>query len=592
MRVCFIIMSSYSLISVLSRNSNKLLRTKKSSYFFVNAFQSSPLFETLSRSPYHARLQLAEQRRGLKMDRLKDLSEGGRKRMDNNNSKDRISSLQMSASKVPDGIELIPMDSDEEGNEEENDDYYYYDEEADNDDENENETTEVKKKEIPVVSSETKKKQDSKPKEEQKEKEDLYEVSWMDKNKKFDEVTISASEVLNESVSRRKEFQRENAGDRSGFSDRRGDDRRNDLSSSRKTFREDFRGTRVFVQGIPPYVNWQQLKDHFRIAGEVVFASVSKDRVTQKSKGEGIVQFETVEEAQNAIKVMRDHPIDQDHALYVRQDLQEQNSEREYRGKQRDSRASQWRCANDESDSYLYENKEEQTIVLNIIKARDDARRRKNYPAADQMREQLKRDYNVHLDDRMKLWWRQDPSDSRKSPDKLNEMKGDGYWERGSSSSDKEEWKQIRTDFEKDSSVDPTLIQALLVQRDIARLERDFYTADTLLDQVVNAPQDSETGMNGGLIVRVHDDTRTWRVWSLANPQQKVGKTSYDESDSGYKRASSNSSKKGPVQQCMDLVRQFDPDKEDEIKMLLKKFPGREYNILKKLKQRYNNSEL
>ncbi|EEC49245.1 predicted protein, partial [Phaeodactylum tricornutum CCAP 1055/1] len=81
-------------------------------------------------------------------------------------------------------------------------------------------------------------------------------------------------------------------------------------------------GTRVFVQGLPTSVTWKELKDHFRIAGEVVFASVSADRVTRESKGHGIVQYETTDMAENAIKIMRNHPLD-GYQLYVREDVQE-----------------------------------------------------------------------------------------------------------------------------------------------------------------------------------------------------------------------------------------------------------------------------
>ena len=41
------------------------------------------------------------------------------------------------------------------------------------------------------------------------------------------------------------------------------------------------------------------------------------------------------------------------------------------------------------------------------------------------------------------------------------------------------------------------------------------------------------------------------------------------------------------TEQCLALVNRYDPDKTLEVKNLLKKFPGREYNILKKLKQKY-----
>jgi hypothetical protein len=89
-----------------------------------------------------------------------------------------------------------------------------------------------------------------------------------------------------------------------------------------KTFREDFRGTRVFVQNFPPQTSWQDLKDHFRIAGEVVFASVSGDPKTGESKGYGLVQFENTDMARNAIQIMSQHPLN-GFTLSVRKDVQE-----------------------------------------------------------------------------------------------------------------------------------------------------------------------------------------------------------------------------------------------------------------------------
>ncbi len=45
----------------------------------------------------------------------------------------------------------------------------------------------------------------------------------------------------------------------------------------------------------------------FRIAGNVAYASVSEDS-NGRQKGHGVVQYETEEEAANAIKTMRQHP--------------------------------------------------------------------------------------------------------------------------------------------------------------------------------------------------------------------------------------------------------------------------------------------
>ena len=79
--------------------------------------------------------------------------------------------------------------------------------------------------------------------------------------------------------------------------------------------------TRVFVNNIPLTLTWQDLKDHFRVAGEVAYASVSQ-YPSGDSKGFGIVQFETADAAENAIRTMRNHPI-QGQTLFVREDVQD-----------------------------------------------------------------------------------------------------------------------------------------------------------------------------------------------------------------------------------------------------------------------------
>ena len=87
---------------------------------------------------------------------------------------------------------------------------------------------------------------------------------------------------------------------------------------------------------------------------------------------------------------------------------------------------------------------------------------------------------------------------------------------------------------------------------DIARKEKDFSTADALLEEARNSP-------DGNLYLRIHDESRTWRVWTEEAPQRAV--QHYD-------------SRKSAAEQCIDLVREKAPHKEEEIKTLLAKFPG------------------
>ncbi|CAB9520813.1 Myelin expression factor 2 [Seminavis robusta] len=329
-----------------------------------------------------------------------------------------------------------------------------------------------------------------------------------------------------------------------------------------RTFRQDFQGTRVFVQGIPLDAKWQDLKDHFAIAGAVVFASVSVDSATGKSKGCGIVQFETSEMALHAIAEMRNHPMFGS-TLFVREDVQEQRGagDRELRSRmpvnRRDSNnkpPNTWECADDDNSSVLSE--DERDSVVALVKARDAARRRRNYEASDEMRHELKSRYGVHVDDRLKQWWVS--FDGSHVPQNVKAVKGDGRW------GDKKVWQQILTTPENDACVNPDLVNGLLMQRDIARREKDFSTADALLDEARNSP-------DGELYLRIHDESRTWRIWTDKPPAKSV--------DYHPKPRLS------AAEQCIALIREKAPHKEEEIKLLLQKFPGREYPILKKLRK-------
>jgi RNA-binding proteins (RRM domain) len=328
--------------------------------------------------------------------------------------------------------------------------------------------------------------------------------------------------------------------------------------SHSKTFLKTSGAQEFFVQGIPHHASWQDLKDHFKVAGEVVFASVSIDPSTGTSKGCGIVQFETTEMANYAIQIMREHPMD-GAVLYVREDYQENKDGQELGRQARSSSASvlptKWKCADEDNLSLV--SKDDLLIVRNLIKARDEARKRKNYDTSDLIREDLKKRFNVHIDDRLKLWW---VSADNAVPKYVSETKGDGRWGK------LKPWRQIPTTFENDSCVNTDLVTGLLAQRDIARREKDFSTADRLLEEARVSP-------DGDLTLRIHDESRTWRVWTNEPPPRP---------------ASMEQNKMGPAEQCIMIVERYDPSKVKEVRKLLEKFPGREYNILKKLKQNYN----
>lgn len=334
---------------------------------------------------------------------------------------------------------------------------------------------------------------------------------------------------------------------------------------------EDFLSTRVFVQNIPKNVNdWKDLKDHFKVAGEVAYASISVDRRTGESKQCGIVQFETPEEAKKAIRIMRDHPMNGE-KLYVREDVQETRQPRERRGNGNKSMygdedsfktrlATEWKRANDPdvdgSGNQWYNLKDDELKEIEaIIQKRDKQRRLKNYKMSDQLRDELKEEFGVHLDDRLKLWW----TDTQHGgvPGVVSELKGEGRWGK------RQPWRQIPTSPESDAKVDSDLVMSLLEKRDKARRGKDFETADALLERAYSAPE-------GDLGLRIHDESRTWRIWTTERPASKK-----------------HGSDMSPAELCLQIVSDNEPDKLDEMKALLSKFPGREWNILKKVRSRY-----
>ncbi|KAL3785289.1 hypothetical protein ACHAWO_005088 [Cyclotella atomus] len=352
----------------------------------------------------------------------------------------------------------------------------------------------------------------------------------------------------------------------------RGSKKSREASKSKWVAAEDnFRSTRVFVQGIPKDATWQELKDHFQIAGSVAYASISVDRRTGESKQCGIVQFETPDSAAKAIREMRNNPMN-GATLYVREDVQESRSGRSD-GWDRPQRArrnendykinmpSEWRRANDADDGkslqYDLEPAELKKIEM-LVQQRDAERRKKNWHVSDAMRDQLKEQYGVHLDDNLKMWW---TDINGQVPGVISDIKGDGRWGK------QQPWRQIPTTPEYDAQVDSDRVMALLNKRDKARKMKDFDTADSLLQLVYETPEN-------GLGLRIHDQSRTWRVWTDLPPPKK--------SQDGLKEMTVE-------EMCLKIVEDNDPDKVHEIKSLLKKFPGREWNIYKKLKERYGS---
>ena len=147
-------------------------------------------------------------------------------------------------------------------------------------------------------------------------------------------------------------------------------------------------------------------------------------------------------------------------------------------------------------------------------------------------------------------------------PERISDMKGEGRW------GAQRPWRQIPTTPENDACVDPDLVDGLLKQRDIARREKDFFSADALLEQARTAP-------DGDLNLRIHDESRTWRVWTEAPPPKPVRHISQEDARLDAREL------------CLEIVAEHDPSKKAEVTTLLTKFRGREFIILKKLKERY-----
>jgi RNA recognition motif-containing protein len=81
---------------------------------------------------------------------------------------------------------------------------------------------------------------------------------------------------------------------------------------------EQAKSRRVYVGNLSWDVAWQDLKDHMREAGEVIHAEVIREH-NGRSKGCGIVEFASEEDAQNAISTLTDTEL-KGRMIFVRED--------------------------------------------------------------------------------------------------------------------------------------------------------------------------------------------------------------------------------------------------------------------------------
>lgn len=85
-------------------------------------------------------------------------------------------------------------------------------------------------------------------------------------------------------------------------------------------------GKRCFVNNLAWRTSWQDLKDHFRRSGTVVFANVIRDQAG-RSKGWGIVEFTTPAEAAQAVQEMNGSELD-GRFIMVREDREDRDAQR------------------------------------------------------------------------------------------------------------------------------------------------------------------------------------------------------------------------------------------------------------------------
>lgn len=90
-------------------------------------------------------------------------------------------------------------------------------------------------------------------------------------------------------------------------------------SGGRFTSGEQAQGRRVYVGNLSWDVAWQDLKDHMKQAGEVVHAEIISDQHSGRSKGCGVVEFASEEDAQNAIETLSNTEL-KGRSIFVRED--------------------------------------------------------------------------------------------------------------------------------------------------------------------------------------------------------------------------------------------------------------------------------
>ena len=178
-----------------------------------------------------------------------------------------------------------------------------------------------------------------------------------------------------------------------------------------KEFINNFQGTRVFVENIPPNTYWREFKDFFKNMGlKVVYVSISKDAAGNQ-KSYGIAQFETVADREKCIIQVKDYKL-RGNTLTVREDRQERrgNKEKTLTPKivggalSTRFRPRSWRLAEGYSLADVTAWGFNVAAISELLDKREKQRALRNFEYADELRNELRRTHGVQCDDDSRTW--------------------------------------------------------------------------------------------------------------------------------------------------------------------------------------------
>ena len=275
---------------------------------------------------------------------------------------------------------------------------------------------------------------------------------------------------------------------RASFSGRRAGGRR--YGGPEPEFRRLHRETRIFVENLSYNTEWQQLKDHFINAGyPTVYASVSYDKENQRSKGCGLVQFETRHAADDAVQHMTGSILD-GRSINCRPDQKEQyrsddgynvpDYSKHARRENRKSSSPRQRAFNLNGHDYTRHPEDHETLdedklgfINELLRLRLDAKLVRDFDVADDLLVQLQTEHGVTVNDGCKQW------------------RADG--------------KSFERRYTRDAScgahVDEDAVSQLLEERAEARKNRNYPKADAIMKDLYEVHR-----------VIINDDEKRWRV--------------------------------------------------------------------------------